>query len=195
MRSSFRVVAGLALSQLLTCGVLGAEPAWSTAPYDYVIVDQDLRSVLQQFGANTGLRLTLSDKVQGRVRGPLPSVPPREFFNNLTRQFGLDWTYDGSIISVSSTSEAQTQLLPLQGVGFDKLHKSLTDAGLLDLRFELRSPLGGDIVLISGPPRYLAIVQQVLAALAAEKTPLQRPAAQKALVLMRGSASTRVEFP
>jgi type III secretion protein C len=176
-------------------GDLRAEPVWPTTVYDYVVVDQDLRAVLQQFGVNTGLRLALSDKVQGRVHGPLPSAPPREFLNNLAQQFGLDWTFDGSIIWISATSEAQTQMLPMQGVGFDRLKASLTGAGLLEPRFQLRPAANNTIAVVSGPPHYNSIVQQALTALAAEKAPPEPAPAHKSVVLMRGAASTRVDFP
>ena len=176
-------------------GLTWAEPEWPAERYDYVVVDQDLRAVLQQFGVNTGLRVALSDKVQGRVHGPLPSVPPREFLSNLAQEFGLDWTYDGSIIWVTAASEVQTQMLPMQGVGFEKLRVSLSSAGLLEPRFQFRPAANGDVAVVSGPPRYIAVIQQALNALAAEKVPPQQPLKHQSVVLMRGATTTRVDFP
>ena len=176
-------------------GLAWAEPDWPAERYDYVVVDQDLRAVLQQFGVNTGLRVALSDKVQGRVHGPLPSVPPREFLSNLAQEFGLDWTYDGSIIWVTAASEVQTQMLPMQGVGFEKLRVSLSSAGLLEPRFQLRPAANDGMAVVSGPPRYITVVQQALAALAAEKAPPEKPRGHQSVVLMRGATTTRVDFP
>ena len=73
-----------------TPAMAAVEPVWPSGPYSYVVLDQDLRDVLQQFGINAGLRLALSDKVQGHVHGPLPSAPARQFLDSLTQQFGLE---------------------------------------------------------------------------------------------------------
>ena len=172
-----------------------AEPSWPIAPYNYVVVDQDLRAVLRQFAANTGLRLVLSDKVRGRVHGPLSSASSRDFFDMLVRQFGLDWTYDGAIIWVSTAAESQTNMLSLQGVSFARLRQALATAGLLDPRFQLRAPPGSDIAIVSGPPHYIALVQQALAALAGGKAPAERPASHKSLALIRGDVVSTVDFP
>ncbi len=169
-----------------------AEPKWPSAPYGYVVVDQDLRTVLTQFGANTGLRIALSDAVQGQVRGRLPSVPPREFLDTLAQSFGLDWYFDGAVISVSAASEAQARLLSLQGVGFAKLRKGLASAGLIDPRFQLRPGASPDIALVSGPPRYVALVQQAVTALSSEK---EVKGNSPSVVIIRGATASRVEFP
>lgn len=152
-----------------------AEPPWPSDPYDYVVVDQDLRELLQQFGANTGLKLALSDKVQGRVRGPLPSAPPRQFLETLAREFGLEWTYDGAIIAMSSASEAKTEIIPLDGIPFEKLRAELASAGLLDQRYQFRRAMEGHAALVSGPPRYLGLVHAGLAASRPDKPPAPPP--------------------
>ncbi|UDL94594.1 nodulation protein NolW [Lichenihabitans sp. PAMC28606] len=196
------VTIGLALSSMITSFVvamsdtlLAAEPAWPAAAYTYVVVDQDLRTVLEQFGTNTGLRVVLSAAVQGRVHGRMPSLPPREFLNRLTQEFGLDWYYDGAVISISAASEAQTQLLTVEGAGYKKLYSALSGAGLLDLRYGLRPGPGTNIVVVSGPPRYLAMVQQAATAVAADKEPKHDPAAGDTLVVFRGTSTSRVQFP
>lgn len=217
-RRSSRLISAIAVSALSACfsatfipaKVKAAEPVWSTAPYNYVVVDQDLRTVLQQFGANIGLRIVLSDAVQGKVHGRLPSAPPREFLSNLAQMFGLDWYYDGSVLSISSTTEAQTHLLPLQGLTFEALRNGLSATGLLDPRFDLKPGLGKAVALVSGPPHYWAMVQQAAAALQTASGPPPPPEQAKAavalpapkavpkkpeVVVFRGSTMTREPLP
>ena len=181
-----------------------AEPLWPPGNYSYVVVDQDLRDVLQQFGINTGLKVALSDKVQGRVHGPLPSLPPRQFLDSLGQQFGLEWVYDGAIISVSSVSESQTEMLPLQAVPFDRLRDGLAKAGLIDARYQFRPVMDGRTALVSGPPRYIGLVHDGLAAILADKPAAPPPAVKAAppapqpqpsvMTVMRGASSSVVEF-
>jgi type III secretion protein C len=180
-----------------------AEPPWPTDAYNYVVVEQDLREVLQQFGVNTGLKVSLSEKIQGRVHGPLPSMVPRQFLDNLCQQFGLEWVYDGSIISVSQGSESRTEMLALRDVSFDALKDGLSSAGLLDPRYQLRSIMDRQAALVSGPPRYISLVHDALATVRAPRpatvssiepsSPAPSPPT-RSVTLMRGAASSVTEF-
>jgi type III secretion protein C len=184
----------------------GAEPAWPAGAYNYVVVEQDLREVLQQFGANTGLKLALSEKVQGRVHGPLPSTAPRQFLDTLAQQFGLDWVYDGSIISISLASEARTEMVALHDVSFDALRDGLSSAGLLDPRYQFRPIMGGHAALVSGPPRYISLVHDALATIPTSQpnkvssvspsspAPALPAAPTRSVTLMRGATSSVMEF-
>jgi type III secretion protein C len=171
-----------------------AEPAWPAESYDYVVVDQDLRTVLEQFGFNTGLRIVLSDAVQGRVRGRLPPAQPRQFFDHLTGMFGLDWYYDGAAIAVSAKSEAQTSLVTLKNADFAELQNALAAAGFLDLRYQLRSGPEKNAVIASGPPQYLAMVKQVAASLSPVEEAKPAAAAKHDVMIIRGTSVSRVEF-
>jgi hypothetical protein len=183
-----------------------AEPSWPGGTYGYVVVDQDLRDVLQQFGVNTGLKLAVSDKVHGRVHGPVPSVPAKQFLDSLAQQFGLEWVYDGSIITVSSASEAKTEVMPLGDVPFDRLRDGLASAGFLDPRYQFKPFMGGHGALVSGPPRFISLVHEGLAAFPAEKPRVTEPAAAppvvqarpapptRSVTVMKGSSTSVVEF-
>jgi type III secretion protein C len=196
-------ILGLMLPIILGSQRAAAEPPWPAGAYNYIVVDQDLREVLQQFSANTGLKLALSDKVQGRVHGPLPSMLPRQFLDNLAQQFGLEWVYDGSIISISLASEARTEMLGLRDVSFDALRDGLSSAGLLDPRYQFRPIMGGHAALVSGPPRYISLVHDGLAAIPALSQPTTVPsrpappspiAPSRSVTLMRGAVSSVAEF-
>jgi type III secretion protein C len=181
MRIAFATAVILSATIPISRDLQAAEPAWpASSAYDYVVVDQDLRTVIEQFGLNTGLRVTLSDAVQGRVHGRLPAAPPREFFDHLTEMFGLDWYYDGATIAVSAKSEAQTQLIALKSA---------------DPRYHLRSGPDDNVAIASGPPQYLAMVKQVAATLSPAQLSKQSPPETHNVMVFRGSSASRVEFP
>jgi type III secretion protein C len=169
--------------------VNAAEPEWPTESYAYIVVDQDLRTVLEQFGINTGLGVVLSDAVQGRVHGRLPSAPPHQFLNHLTEMFGLDWYYDGVAIAVSAKSEAETETISLKDVSFSEFQRALESAGFIDHRYQLRAGPDKDSVIASGPPQYLVDVKQLAASLS------PAAAAPTQVMIIRGSSTSRVEFP
>jgi type III secretion protein C len=181
----------------LTLPGLAAEPAWPNAPYQYVVVDQDLRTVLQEFGANVGVRIVLSDAVQGRVRGRLPMAPPRQFLNHLAQAYALDWFFDGSVMYVSGAAEAETRFIMLHGVDVRALEAGLRATNLYDERFGLRAGPGTGVALVSGPPRYLKVVQDTAEALATRAAAPQPAEAAPAasLTVFRGVSERKVQFP
>ena len=152
------------LATSLACQAIAAEPAWPTAPYGYVVVDQDLRTVLLQFGSNIGTRIALSEAVQGRVHGRLPALPPREFLEQLAQSYGLDWFYDGTTLCISATDETETRFVALAGANVATLEQALRSTGLYDARFGLRPGPGADSAMVSGPPRDLKLVEATAAA-------------------------------
>jgi type III secretion protein C len=186
----------LGLAILAPRELAAAEPAWPAASYDYVVIDQDLRTVLEQFGLNTGLRIALSDSVKGRVRGRIQPAPPRQFFDHLTEMFGLDWYYDGAVIAVSAKSEAQTQLVKLGNANFTQLKAALDASGFLDQRFQLRPGSEQSVAIASGPPQYLAIVKKVATTLSPEPGEKADTPAKDSVMIIRGSSAIRrAEFP
>jgi type III secretion protein C len=177
-------------------GARAAEPAWPTGRYDYVVIDQDLRAVLEQFGSNTGLRIILSDNIKGRVHGRVPPAPPQRFLDHLTEMFGLDWYFDGAVIAVSAKSEAQTQLVALKSASFSRLKDALDASGFIDERYSLRPGSEPNVAIVSGPPQYLATVKKVAAALSPEQAQKPDTPANNSVMIMRGSAAvTRAVFP
>jgi type III secretion protein C len=184
------------LAMIGTQGLRAAEPDWPHTPYDYVVIDQDLRVVLEQFGSNIGVRVVLSDAVQGRVHGRLPVAEPRAFLDHLTRAFGLDWYYDGAAIAVSAVSETQTRMITLQDLDFETVRASLLASGVLDPRHQLRPGPAPNSALASGPPRYLELLQQTIAALSPGRAQAAAaPSGQVSLMVFRGAAASRVDFP
>jgi type III secretion protein C len=200
MRIAFATAVILSATIATSRDLQAAEPPWpALSAYDYVVVDQDLRTVIEQFGLNTGLRVTLSDAVQGRVHGRLPAALPREFFDHLTERFGLDWYYDGATIAVSAKSEAQTQLIALKSASFSQLQNAIGAAGFLDPRYRLRSGPDDNVAIASGPPQYLAMVRQIAATLSPAQVPAQllkqSPPETHNVMVFRGSSASSVEFP
>ena len=162
-----RMLAGLA--------VLISSPAWpaplpqSDRPVAYAVVDQDLRDVVTEVAQQSGLRVSVSDAVHGRVRGRLPPAPLADFLNHLAATYGLDWYYDGSTLFVTAAAEAASKLLSLGLVSQPQLEANLDALGVTDARWPLRGSPDGRLVVVSGPPRYVQLVEQTLSALSQQR--------------------------
>jgi type II secretory pathway component GspD/PulD (secretin) len=138
---------------------------WPDKPYPYVVLDQDVRDVLGAFGSNLDIPVKVSDKVSGRVRGRLPELTPQKLLDQLAASFGLQWYYDGQVLYVTTVEEAVSEMLPLGAIRFEELQASLASLQLDDPRFPPRPLASANVALVSGPPRYVALVKETMQAL------------------------------
>jgi type II secretory pathway component GspD/PulD (secretin) len=138
---------------------------WPDKPYPYVVLDQDVRDVLAAFGSNLDVPVKISDKVSGRVRGRLPELTPQKLLDHLAASFGLQWYYDGQVLYVTTVEEAVSEMLPLGPIRFEELQASLASLKLDDPRFPPRPLASANVALVSGPPRYVALVKETMQAL------------------------------
>jgi type III secretion protein C len=157
--------------------------------YPYRIVDQDLTVVLREFGQNLGLRVKLSQKVSGHVKGGVPRSSALAFLNTICRMYGLDWYFDGSTLHVTSVTEEVTRFLPARTETEAKLTEHLRRLSFYDERFPLRSNPENTAIVVSGPPAYVALIEQTLSS-------MQRDAGEfpTQTVIYRGGSVTVEKF-
>jgi len=148
-------------------------PSWFARPFQYVVINQDVRGVLTELGRNVGVPVILSDKVGGRVRGEVvertksqksqkSQETAGEFLTRLAEANGLTWYFDGSILYVSVDQEFSTQLVEVGTLTSDAIVAELKRLTLMDDRFSVRSAGDVGLISVSGPPAFVAIVRQVV---------------------------------
>ncbi|MGX5831859.1 secretin N-terminal domain-containing protein [Mesorhizobium sp. 43Arga] len=169
---------------------LGVPLSLPSAPYRYTVLDQDLSAALQEFGNNLNISVNISPEVKGRIRGRMPDLAPREFLDRLTELYDLQWYFDGLVLYVSAAKEAQTRMLVLAPIRFDAFKAALDELDISDDRYVVRPAPGNGLVLVSGPPRFTALVEQTFNGLVAQAQPhAAAPAKQSVLTLFRGSST------
>src|ERR1700744_1995578 len=166
-------VAVLVLAFALPTSARGLEPKWPSGPYKYLVIDQDVKDVLTEFGRNVGIPVRVSDQVSGRVRGRLPVTTASEFLNLLCERNGLVWYFDGAILHIGAEAEVKTELVNIGQLSANELLAKLDTLGIADPRFLVRATQDSGIVSVSGPPVFVSLVQQTLAAMT--KTVAQPP--------------------
>ncbi|WFU80659.1 nodulation protein NolW [Bradyrhizobium sp. CIAT3101] len=175
---------------------LAAPLSLPSAPYSYTVLDQDLAAALQEFGNNLNIRVNVSPEVKGRIRGRMPDLAPREFLDRLTNLYNLQWYYDGLVLYVSHASEAQSRLLVLNPITLNSLKSALDALNISDERYVVRAAPGDGLVFASGPPRFIALVDETLKGLVTEaqarpnSTMVEKRAHESVLMLFRGASST-----
>lgn len=145
---------------------LAAEPRLDPGPYPYLVVDQDIKGVLVEFGRNVGVPVDVSDLVRGRMRGQHTAGSAREFLDGLCETYGLVWYFDGSVLHVNVKSEVRTELVDIGRVSLMEALDKLASLGVSDSRFPITRTDDIGVVSISGPPPFLHLARQTLTALA-----------------------------
>lgn len=140
------------------------EPKWPSGPYRYLIIDQDIKGVLVEFGRNAGLPVDVSDQVTGRLRGQVAAATAtaREFLDSLCDSNNLIWYFDGAVLHVNTKAEIRTELVSLGRFSRDEATEKLTALGVADARFPVRSTDNASVISVSGPPKFVSMVRQAL---------------------------------
>jgi type II secretory pathway component GspD/PulD (secretin) len=148
------------------------EPKWPSGPYKYIVIDQDLRDALVEFGRNVNMWVKVSDQAKGRrLRGPLPSGTAEQFLKQLCDGYGLVWYFDGSVLHITPESELKTEMVDVTPLTSHDLYEELKKVGVADARFPIRTTGDERVISVSGPPSYLWAVRQTLATMVKAATP------------------------
>jgi type III secretion protein C len=199
---AYVVVAGLGASAtlLLPSTALAAQLKLPDATYTYTVINQDLSAALQEFGSNLNIKVNVSQEVRGRIQGRLPDLPPLAFLNRLASLYNLEWYFDGQVLHVTSARESQSRLLVPGPVPFERLASTLAAFDVDDERYAVMPAPNTQLVLVTGPPRFVALVEQTLNGLIAEEQARPKPAEARVgppplprdtmLTVFRGSQTT-----
>ena len=145
----------------------GAEDArsipWKAPTYTLVARNMDLRTALNAFAVAEGLSIVISDSVAGQFSGDFRDVPADEFLDKLATVHNFTWYYDGAALYLYSAGEIQTLLLDLQYMKAGEVRRMLGELGVEDSRFPIRTTSNDELIMVSGPPRYVAIVAETIA--------------------------------
>lgn len=176
------------VATVIACVMVTPAPAADIPGADqaltYHVVDQDVGGVIAGIAAQLGVRVDVSNGVQGEVHGRLPDGTVRATLDRLASLYRFDWYFDGQTLFATSMAQAQTKVLPLGAVPADDLLQTLAAFGVSDQRWPVRISRAGDMAYVSGPPRLVGMAENVLSALA------QRTAAATADVrVFRGATA------
>lgn len=151
----------LALSPLSVAAQTDDDPTWFAEPYAYVLVEQDVRAALTEFGHNLGLIVVLSDKVRGKARSTVRGATAGDFLTQLCDTNGLGWYFDGNVLYLNADDEIATRLFKgAPGLNLDQLRGYLANLDVYGKQMSMRASPDDDELFVSGPPPYLNMIQQ-----------------------------------
>ncbi|MFQ6547733.1 hypothetical protein AADZ90_007225 [Aestuariibius sp. 2305UL40-4] len=141
----------------------------------YTIIDQDLESVLFDFGEILDVPVDVDEDLTGRVRRVAGEFTPSEFLYHLSITHEFSWYFDGQVLHVTPVNDDRTILLQLNDVEIDTLQTTLDELGIADTRYPIIAASDQGLARVSGPPRYIELVQETFQAMTGSGTAPRPP--------------------
>ena len=139
-------------------------PPWPDAAFTYYAKGQKLDAVLREFAANFSLAVDIEPGLADIVDGRFNTRNPTEFINRLGGVFGFQWFTHAGTLYVSRNDKMATRAFSIAGSSA-AVRQALTDLDVIDARFGWGDLPEQNVVLVSGPPAYLRLIETTLAAL------------------------------
>ncbi len=143
--------------------VPGSRIPWKAPTYTLVANNMDLRMALDTFAVAQGMSAVMSGGVSGTFSGSFQEVPPTEFLDRIATVHNLVWYYDGAALYFYGAGEIQTLLLDLQYMKAGEVRRMLRELGVEDARFPLKTTADDELIMVSGPPRYVGLIAELVA--------------------------------
>lgn len=163
-------VLALGLATTTTAPLAGPAP-WPEAAFSYYAEGQTVAKVLQDFAAGFNLTLQssvpmdaapLSDKVTARFN----TKNPTEFIERLSGTYGLQWFTHAGVLHVSRSQDLVVKSVPSTSLSAGaNIRQVLSSLGVLEPRFGWGELPEQGVVVISGPPAYVRLIEATLAAM------------------------------
>jgi len=166
LRNAF-FAALLSASMLLVADeALAGPPPWQDSAFTFYAERKPLRTVLREFAAAFSLSVQMPDDLSGSVNGRFTTASPTEFIDRLGSTYGFVWFTHAGTLFISRTQDMVVRSIAGGATGpGNKLKQVLTDLKVLDPRFGWGDLPDQGIVIVSGPPAYVQLVESTIKAL------------------------------
>ena len=154
-----KILCGVVILFLSTYALSAVDSSWKHQAYAYHADNASIEKVLQDFASAQGVKLNISP-LSGRVNGKIRSDNLEEFLNRLAIQYRFQWFVYNGTLYVSPLSDQVAQRIEVPVSIVTDLQQALKDLGLLQERFGWGELLEEGVVLVSGPKKYVELVQQ-----------------------------------
>ncbi len=182
-------VRSLSFCCALAAAVWSASSAVSV-DLSYRIIRQPVSAFFVELSAFTGESIVVSDGVSGTIRELTLTGSLEEVIKRVAASARLDtFTFNG-VTYVSAKAEATTRLTRLGDLSPEQVIAELETVGLLHEEYPVAIAASGSAVVLSGPPKLLALSEAVIETIPeAEEAP---PEPEPQIVIRRGTVRQTV---
>lgn len=134
---------------------------WKNIPFKHYAENEEIKDFLSNFFSYQGLGVVCSQKVKGKVSGNFIEKNPKSFYDAFERSYNLVSYYDGAKIFVYRSSEITSRLLNPNYLDIAAFKNTLNKLDIFDNRYGLKIVDKDRIIFVSGPERYVDLVNEV----------------------------------
>ncbi|HDU5650191.1 TPA: type III secretion system outer membrane ring subunit SctC [Klebsiella aerogenes] len=158
--SRLRLVCAL----LMLCAVpevLAQTPSdWKEQSYAYSADHTPLSTVLQDFADGHGVDLQLGNVEDAEVNAKIRADNASAFLDRLALEHHFQWFVYNNMLYVSPQDEQTSERLEISPDAAPDIKQALSGIGLLDPRFGWGELPDDGVVLVTGPPEYVALIKR-----------------------------------
>lgn len=133
---------------------------WKEQSYAYSADHTPLSTVLQDFANGHGVDLQLSNVEDTEVNGKIRADSASAFLDRLALEHRFQWFVYNNTLYVSPQDEQGSERLEISPDAAPDIKQALSGIGLLDPRFGWGELPDDGVVLVTGPPQYLALIKR-----------------------------------
>lgn len=133
-------------------------------PFTYYAEQQDLAVVLMNFARAQGLGASISPGIKDKISGRFMAVPPLKFLEGIRSAFNVNWYSLGTTLHFYNEAESSRTFITPRALTAHRLYAMLLQSGVFSPQLPPSMGPDGSMIVVSGPPSYLA---QVLSAVTA----------------------------
>ncbi|MCI1677468.1 MAG: type III secretion system outer membrane ring subunit SctC [Ewingella americana] len=150
----------LSLGSLSFSALARAPDGWSSGAYAYSAQNTPLRTVLADFASSHGVTLKLGNVPEATVNGRLRADSAATFLDRLGLEYQFQWFVYNDMLYISPQSEQISKRIRVSSEAAPDLKDALDGIGLLEPKFGYGELPDDGVILVTGPPEYVALVSQ-----------------------------------
>lgn len=126
--------------------------------------------MLMLFARSQGLGASISPEVNGKISGRFSDVPPDKFLQGMRAAFGVSWYRIGATLHFFNDAQMTRAFITPRALTAERLY-SMPAVGQFSPQLPPSSPPDGNMIVVSGPPEYIAQVMSAVMAFSKRPRP------------------------
>lgn len=133
---------------------------WQNGAYAYSAQNTSLKTVLQDFASSHGVTLRIGDLPESAINGRLRSESAVTFLDRLSLEYRFQWFVYNDTLYISPQSAQMSKRIRISADAAPDLKQALEGVGLLELKFGWGELPDDGVVLVTGPPEYISLINE-----------------------------------
>nr|WP_229655757.1 MULTISPECIES: type III secretion system outer membrane ring subunit SctC [Erwiniaceae] len=150
----------LSLSSLSFSASAQVPEGWNNGAYAYSAQSTPLRTVLNDFANSHGVTLRLGNVTDAMINGRLRANSAATFLDRLALEYQFQWFVYNDTLYISPQSEQVSRRIHVSSEAAPDLKNALDGIGLLEPKFGFGELPDDSVILVTGPPEYVALISK-----------------------------------